>query len=138
MDVQPTRPPQPGGFDGLVHVRFAPDRESMRRMQRALAAAAHQLRDAAFQGLAVALVPPARPANCQGSPAASLPEAQRLQPTTGAVAETSASMRECGKQPLNPEQRAAVAAVVCGAGRAAPFTLFGPPGEAGALASLAG
>mgnify|MGYP001810928834 CR=1 FL=1 len=40
-------------------------------------------------------------------------------------------MHERGSQRLNEEQRQAVAAVVCGAGRAFPYALFGPPGGPG-------
>ena len=51
------------------------------------------------------------------------------QPTIQLVAEAAARLQEKGRQKLNAEQRAAVAAVVCGAGRSVPFALFGPPGE---------
>ena len=50
------------------------------------------------------------------------------QPTMQLVEEEAARLQKKGRQKLNAEQRAAVAAVVCGAGRTAPFALFGPPG----------
>ncbi|KAI7838701.1 hypothetical protein COHA_007499 [Chlorella ohadii] len=53
---------------------------------------------------------------------------RRLQPEADDVAAAAAGMQERGRQRLNGEQRTAVAAVVCGAGRAYPYALFGPPG----------
>lgn len=57
---------------------------------------------------------------------------RRLQPEADDVAAAAAGMQERGRQRLNGEQRTAVAAVVCGAGRAYPYALFGPPGKCGA------
>lgn len=53
----------------------------------------------------------------------------QMQPTVQAVSETASSLKERGKQRLNAEQRHAVAAVLEGAGRFAPYALFGPPGR---------
>jgi len=135
-----------GLFDGLTHVRFSFDRTSLHRMHSALAAVAEQqLRphacwlppgDSRTAGAAGA-------ANSTGGSSASggthgagalLPDEQHqrvqlLQPTADAVAQASSVLQERGSQQLNVEQRHAVAAVLCGAGRALPYALFGPPGE---------
>ena len=63
---------------------------------------------------------------------------KQLQPDAGAVAAVAATLKERGKQRLNAEQRSAVAAVVCGAGRAYPYALFGPPGKCGSVPAPAG
>jgi hypothetical protein len=122
-----------GLFDGLVHVRFSFDRAPLRRMQQAIAAAGqHKLAQAACW-----LPPGGAPAAQQGGGsqgggsetlAAAQERLEQLQPEADAVAEVAANMQERGSQRLNAEQRQAVAAVVCGAGRAMPFALFGPPG----------
>lgn len=67
---------------------------------------------------------------CAAQPAA--------QPATHALHQAVSEFRELGRQRLNSEQRAAVAAVVSGGGRGTPFALFGPPGEAAAHAALLG
>ena len=64
-----------------------------------------------------------------GAAEAALKRMCKLQPEAAMVAETAAGMKERGRQRLNAEQRQAVAAVVCGAGRAYPYALFGPPGK---------
>ncbi|KAL4430622.1 hypothetical protein ABPG75_005878 [Micractinium tetrahymenae] len=138
-----------GLFDGLVHVRFSFDRLALHRMHAALADAAREqlLPHACW-------LPPGDGAQgCDGSgssgggggsdaatdaspasagPALSQADLERLaqlQPEAEAVAQVAAGMQERGSQrPLNAEQRQAIAAVICGAGRAMPYALFGPPG----------
>lgn len=132
-------------FDGLVHVRFTFDRGATRRMQKAIAAVGRQqLQDAACW-----VTPDVAPAaggpgssSAAGSgsgsessssssssfSAAAVQRLLKLQPGADAVAAAAAAMQERGRQRLNAEQRSAVAAVVCGAGRAFPYALFGPPG----------
>ncbi len=142
-----------GLFDGLIHVRFSFDRLALHRMHGALAQAAEK------QLLAHACWLP--PGEALGSlsggkgddngggnvsdgthagPALSTAELRRLeqlQPEAEAVAQVAGDMRERGSQrPLNAEQRQAIAAVVCGAGRAMPYALFGPPGKAATCASV--
>ena len=129
------------GFDGLVHARLGFDRHALRSMQNALGAAgAQQLQPEAVwlpPGDAAPAPPPAWPSQQQAQgtepalPAEGVERLRRLQPTADAVARFSAGMRERGGQRLNAEQRNAVAAVVCGGGRAYPYGLFGPPGERG-------
>lgn len=135
------------GFDGLVHARLSFDRHALRRMQAAIeAASAQQLQQHAVWLPPGEAAPPALPASQQkqstqpgdgATPAAAdgppvsaqaLERLRLLQPEADAVAQFSASMRERGGQRLNAEQRNAVAAAVCGGGRAYPYALFGPPG----------
>jgi hypothetical protein len=119
-----------GLFDGLLHVRFSFDRLAFGRMQGALAAAAEG------QQLAAACWVPRWPqppsAADEGRDAreveAHSERMRQLQPTADRVAATEPALRELGSRRLNAEQRHAVAAVVCGAGRAYPFALNGPPG----------
>ena len=115
--------PPAGAFAGLVHVRFSFDRAGLRdRMQGALMAAAqHEAEPRAMW------LPPPIEAGLPAA-AAALERSLVLQPDAGAVAAATAGLQERGAQRLNAEQRQAVAAVVCGAGRAFPFALFGPPG----------
>eukprot|EP00887_Chlorella_sp_A99_P008046 scaffold12.g8046.t1 len=105
--------PSPPLWDGLVHVRFSFDRNPIVRMHAALAAAVAW--DATLLHHPVPPVPPEQLA--------------ALAPTGKQVAAAAAGIVEAGSCRLNSEQRQAVAAVVCGAGRAAPYALFGPPGE---------
>ncbi|KAL4423314.1 hypothetical protein ABPG77_006109 [Micractinium sp. CCAP 211/92] len=134
-----------GLFDGLIHVRFGFDRLALHRMHGALAQAAEK------QLLAHACwLPPGEAlgslsgGKCDDSgggnvsdgthagpalPTAELRRLEQLQPEAEVVAKVAGTMRERGSQrPLNAEQRQAIAAVVCGAGRAMPYALFGPPG----------
>lgn len=112
-------------FDGLCHVRFSFDRLAMRRMQQALADASKQQLDAGACW--------APPAEAPHHRAAALQRLQRLQPEAEAVADAVAGMQERGRQRLNAEQRQAVAALVCGGGRAYPYALCGPPVRWGVL-----
>ncbi|GAB4815315.1 hypothetical protein N2152v2_002361 [Parachlorella kessleri] len=106
-----------GTFDGLVHVRFSFDRGPMASMHGALRTAA-----------AMPAMSPCRllPSDILSGSDAALTAGE--QPSLELVAGEVARLQEKGRQKLNAEQRAAVAAVVCGAGRTAPFALFGPPG----------
>ena len=122
-----------GLFDGLVHVRFSFDRAPLRRMQQAIAAAGQQqlAQAACWLPPGGGLVQEQGGSSQGGGPevlAAAQERLEQLQPEADAVAAVAASMQERGSQRLNGEQRQAVAAVVCGAGRAVPFALFGPPG----------
>ena len=112
-------------FDGLVHLRFGVDREPLRRMHTALEALAQHC---SIQGAYAApqLVPTAE----ERATATRLLHLVHLQPPLELVQATASQLHACtlGSQQLNEEQAHAVAAIVEGAGRAAPFTLFGPPG----------
>ena len=107
-----------GAFGGLVHVRLTFDRTPLQRMHDALAAAA----TASPPGCT--LVPPVPPQRLA-----------ELAPKAADVAAAAAALQEGGCRPLNAEQRQAVAAVLCGGGRSAPYALFGPPGAAAVLCS---
>ncbi|KAK9829778.1 hypothetical protein WJX72_007868 [[Myrmecia] bisecta] len=93
----------------LVHMRFSFDRTLLLRMHAALSASVRA---------DVALLP---------DDEASKQIIARL-PKAADVDAVASSIRELGAQTLNQEQRAAVAALLCGAGVAAPYALFGPPG----------
>lgn len=97
-------------FDGLVHARFSFPREPLLAMHAALQAAA------VLHGRCC-LVPPCDPQTLAA-----------LAPGAEAVAAAAAGLHERGPRRLNAEQRQAVAALVCGAGRGGPFALWGPPG----------
>ena len=130
-----------GHFDGLVHVRFSFDRAPLRRMHQAIAAAGQQqLAQAACWLPPGGALGPQPGGSSQAGQAEALVPAQarleQLQPEADSVVAVAASMQERGSQRLNAEQRQAVAAVVCGAGRAMPFALFGPPGVLSCLPQL--
>ncbi|EFN55641.1 hypothetical protein CHLNCDRAFT_133825 [Chlorella variabilis] len=123
-----------GLFDGLVHVRLSFDRLSFRRMQRALCDVVER-QHACWIPPGDAQPQPQAGAGASGREAARAAQEQQdrqdrllLQPTADEVAATVAGLQECGGQALNAEQRQAIAAVLCGAGRAHPYSLFGPPG----------
>lgn len=133
-----------GLFNGLVHVRFGFDRLALQRMHSALAqAAARQLLPHACwlpPGKALIGAGDSGSNSDAGTDAAAsagaalstaqLQRLQQLQPEAEAVARAARDMQERGSQrPLNAEQRQAIAAVVCGSGRAMPYALFGPPGK---------
>ncbi len=153
--------PEPTHFDGLVHVRFSFDRGATRRMQQAIEAVAQQQLTAescwlppeeweaadasaadgrkggAAAGGGNAADGMAGAGSIADGASSSISEAvlrrfRRLQPEADDVAAAAAGIQERGRQRLNGEQRTAVAAVVCGAGRAYPYALFGPPGKCGA------
>jgi hypothetical protein len=69
------------------------------------------------------LLPAEGPAAAANGPPAEGPPA-----TVEDVAEVAGRLKLLGPCPLNPEQCMAVAAMLCGGGRAAPYALFGPPG----------
>lgn len=137
-----------GLFDGLVHVRFSFDRLALQRMHAALALAADRqlvphaiwlpsgepMSDSGREGGSGGVAESCAGAGAAVSAGPALSQAERwrleqLQPEAGAVAVEAGAMRERGSQrPLNAEQRHAIASVVCGAGRAMPYALFGPPG----------
>lgn len=130
-----------GLFDGLVHVRLSFDRLSFRRMQRALCDVVER-QHACWIPPGDAQPQPQAGAGASGREAARAAQEQQdrqdrllLQPTADEVAATVAGLQECGGQALNAEQRQAIAAVLCGAGRAHPYSLFGPPGAAGTCAA---
>jgi hypothetical protein len=102
-------------FDGLVHVRFTFERASLQRMHAALAMAP-------VSALPCRLLPEA------GRRISDDAQALALLPSSTAVSSSAAALPTLGGQPLNAEQRRAVAAVLAGAGRPAPYALFGPPG----------
>ena len=123
----------PACLAACLHVRFSFDRAPLRRMQQAIAAAGQQqlAQAACWLPPGGALVQQQGGSSHGGGSEAVAAEQARfdlLQPEADAVAAVAASMEEQGSQRLNAEQRQAVAAVVCGAGRAMPFALFGPPG----------
>lgn len=103
-----------------MHVRFSFDRESLQRMQQAVAVAAQQQLEPQACWLPPAGALPAGGGDGGGHPPA-LDRLCKLQPEADLVAATAASLRELGAQQLNAEQRNAVAAVLCGAGRAFPY-----------------
>jgi hypothetical protein len=104
-------------LDGRVHARFSFDRRPLRHMA------------AALRALPAAPAPPSLLLPCAGAAAhLATPPQAALQPAAAAVDAHAAGLRERGAQRLNAEQRRAVAALVCGAARAAPYALNGPPG----------
>lgn len=117
-------------FDGRVHVRFSFDRRPLSHMRTALIAA----------GILAytRLVPPLASA---ASGHLMLGERKDyMQPPVAkveAVAEEMEGAIGRSGRKLNREQRHAVAAVICGAGRAAPYGIHGPPGTGKTISLVA-
>ena len=103
-------------FDGRVHVRFAFDRRPLAQMRAALVSAGKFSYTRLVPSIEHLMLGERK---------------DYMQPTLAKVEAAAEEMD--GKfghngARLNKEQRHAVAAVICGAGRAAPYGIHGPPG----------